>query len=370
MTSLIRPNVLGMRPYSPGKPIEEVRRELGLDRIIKLASNENPWGPSPMAVAAMRGALDELHRYPDGAAHAMRSAISSHFRVPMNQIVVGNGSDELIHMLGLVLIGSKDDEIIMGEPSFVQYKAAAALAPCKLIGVPLDNDQKHDLPAMLAAITDRTKLVFIANPNNPTGTIVSRAELSAFVERLPSTCVLVLDEAYYEFAVGFSTDYASSFDFLDTDKAVGLRTFSKAYGLAGLRVGYGFFPEWLADGMERIRAPFNVNSLAQVGAVAALQDVQHLSKTIEGTRHALDRLTTALERVGAKVTPSTANFVWADLGRPARPVFEALLQRGVIVRPGDVLGNPNAIRVSVGTDEEMDAFEEALLEVMKEAAIR
>jgi histidinol-phosphate aminotransferase len=370
MSSLIRPNVLRMRAYSPGKPIEELRRELGLSQIVKLASNENPWGPSPVAVRAIEEAVSDLHRYPDGAAHELRSAISSHFRIPLNQIVVGNGSDELIHMLGLVLINSEEDEIVAGHPSFVQYAAVANLAPCKLVQVPLDANETHDLRAMASAVTPRTKMVFVANPNNPTGTIVGRAELEWFIKQLPDTCVLVLDEAYFEFASASSSDYAGATEFLATEKVVSLRTFSKAYGLAGIRVGYGFFPAWLADGVERIRAPFNVNNLAQVAGAAALKDTAHLSKTLEGTRKALDRLSAIFKRVGAKATPSFANFVWADIGRPARPVFQSLLESGVIVRPGDVLGNPNALRVSVGTEAELDAFEKAFLGVIAEAAVR
>ena len=368
--SLIRPNVLRMRPYSPGKPIEEVRRELGLDRIIKLASNENPWGPSPLAMEAVHAAVAETNVYPDGAAYALRKALADHHGVPMDQIVVGDGSDELIHMIGLCLLGSPDDEVVMGVPSFVQYATAAYLAPSKLIQVPLDADQRHDLPAMARACNENTKIVFIANPNNPTGTCITRAELESFLTKLPAQVTVVLDEAYYEFAHAFAPDYASSQDFLASGNVVGLRTFSKAYGLAGLRVGYGFCPEWLADGVERIRAPFNVNSLAQAGGVAALKDTGFLQTTIEGTRRGLNRLTAVFQRVGAKVTPSFANFIWADLGQPARPVFQSLMERGVIVRSGDVLGNPNALRVSVGTDEEMDLFEEAFLAVMKEAALR
>jgi histidinol-phosphate aminotransferase len=370
MSSLIRPNVLGMRPYSPGKPIEEVRRELGLDRIIKLASNENPWGPSPLAVAAVRAAAEEMNLYPDGAAFELRRAISEHFGVPMSQIVAGDGSDELISLIGLTLLGSPDDEVVIGDPSFVRYAAASELAPCKLIRVPLDVEQKHDLHAMADAFSPRTRLVFVANPNNPTGTVVERAELETLMKRLPEKAILVLDEAYFEYASAYSTDYASSQDYLQTGRVVGLRTFSKAYGLAGLRVGFGFFPEWLADGIERTRAPFNVNSLAQVGGAAALRDKSHLQKTLTGTLDGLKRLAAVFKRVRAEPTPSYANFVWADLGRPARPVFQALLERGVIIRPGDVLGNDHAVRVTVGTSVELDVFEEALLDVMKEAAVR
>lgn len=368
--SLIRPNVLRMHPYSPGKPIEEVRRELGLDRIIKLASNENAWGPSPLAIDAVGAALSEVNLYPDGAAYALRKALSDHHGVPMKQIVMGDGSDELIHIIGLCLLGSPDDEVVMGVPSFVQYAKAAYLAPSKLVQVPVDAEQRHDLPAMAQACNENTKIVFIANPNNPTGTCISRTELEAFLSGLPSKVTVILDEAYYEFGHDYFPDYASSHDLLGRGNVVGLRTFSKAYGLAGLRVGYGFCPEWLADGIERVRAPFNVNSLAQAAGQAALGDTAHLKRTIEGTRRGLDRLTAVFQRVGAKATPSYANFVWADLGRPARPVFQSLMERGVIVRPGDVLGNPNALRVTVGTDEEMDIFEDAFLAVMKEAVLR
>lgn len=368
--SLIRPNVLRMHPYSPGKPIEEVRRELGLDRIIKLASNENPWGPSPLAVEAVRLAALEMNLYPDGAAFELRKALSDHHGVPMSQIVAGDGSDELIHLIGLCLLGSPHDEVVMGQPSFVRYSAAAELAPCKLIQVPLDADQKHDLTAMAAACTSRTKIVFIANPNNPTGTAVTRNELNVFLDQVPSNATVVLDEAYYEFASASISNYPSSHEYLSRGNVVGLRTFSKAYGLAGLRVGFGFFPEWLADGVERTRAPFNVNSLAQAAGVAALNDTSHLLKTVNGTRRGIERLTGVFERVGAKVTPSCANFIWADIGRPARPVFQSLLEKGIIVRPGDVLGNPNALRVSVGTEEELDYFEEVFLEIMKGAALR
>ncbi|MEA2553597.1 MAG: histidinol-phosphate aminotransferase, partial [Fimbriimonadaceae bacterium] len=326
--------------------------------------------PSPFAVEAVKQAAREMHLYPDGAAFELRRALSEHHGVPMEQIVAGDGSDELIHMLGLSLLGSEDDEVVMGEPSFVRYAAAAYLAPSRLIKVPLDAEQRHDLPAMAKAFSGRTKLVFIANPNNPTGTAVTRAELERFIDQLPPQATLVLDEAYHEFASAYFADYPSSQDYLSRGNVVGLRTFSKAYGLAGLRVGFGFFPEWLSDAVERTRAPFNVNSLAQFAGIAALKDVAHLRKTLEGTRRGIDRLTAAFEHVGARVPPSYANFVWADLGQPSRPVYEALLEKGVIVRPGDVLGNANALRVSVGTDEEMDVFEQAFFSVLKEAVAR
>jgi len=366
----VRANVLRMRPYSPGKPIDEVRRELGLDRIIKLASNENPWGPSPLAVAAIKNAAQELHLYPDGAAYDLRKAISDRCGVPMSQIVVGDGSDEIIAMIGLAMLEGPADEVIVGDPSFVRYATAAELTPCKLIRVSLDANDKHDLQAMAAAVTDRTKLIFIANPNNPTGTAVNRDEFDRFMKSLPKHVVVVLDEAYFEFANAYMSDYPSSQDYLSSGQVVGLRTFSKAYGLAGLRVGFGIFPEWLADGMERIRPPFNVNSLGQIGATAALGDTAHLNKTLSETKIGLQKLMDAFKTVGAKPRESFANFVWADMGMPARPLFQSLLERGVIVRPGDVLGNAHALRVSVGTREELDVFASALKEVMKAVAVQ
>jgi len=234
----------------------------------------------------------------------------------------------------------------------------------------LDSEARHDLDAMAAACTAKTKIVFIANPNNPTGTVVDRVSFEAFLSRLPESAVLVLDEAYFEFARAYCDDYPSSQDYLSHGRVVGLRTFSKAYGMAGMRVGYGFFPTWLADGVNRVRAPFNVNCMAQAAGAAAISDTAHLKKTIDGTREGLKKLNEIFSRVGAKVAPSFANFVWADLGQPARPIFDALLAKGIIVRPGDVLGNPNALRVSVGTPDELEMFEAALVEVMKAPAIR
>lgn len=366
----VRPNVRQMQPYSPGKPIEEVQRELGLSEVVKLASNENPLGPSPKAVAAVEATARKMHLYPDAAAHDLNAAIAAKLEVPRNQVILGNGSDEIIHLLGLVLIHSPEDEIVVGDPSFVRYDAAAHLAPCRLVKVALDGDERHDLSAMARAVTEHTRIVFIANPNNPTGTIVRKPEVDAFLNDLPAHVLTVLDEAYFEFAAHLS-DYPSAANYVREGRNVfGMRTFSKAYGLAGLRLGYGFGPAEIVDGMHRAREPFNVNLLAQAAGVAALDDEEHLRLTVENNAAGLARLSDALRRVGAKPCESFANFVFADLGRPARPVFQALLERGIIVRSGDVLGKPNCLRVSVGTEEEMDRFVEALESVMREAAAR
>ncbi|RYG16731.1 histidinol-phosphate transaminase, partial [bacterium] len=312
MAARIRPNVLQMTPYSPGKPVEEVKRELGLDRVVKLASNENPLGPSPKAVAAVQEAATRMHIYPDGSAHNLRTALSAKFGLPTNQILVGNGSDELIHLLGLILL-DEDSEMLMADPSFSRYDAAAHLAPAKLVKVPLDADYRHDLPAMAKAVTDRTKLVWIANPNNPTGTVVKEQEFSQFLHDIPVDTIVVLDEAYYEFAMGVE-GYPDSVEYIKAGwpNVVGLRTFSKAYGLAGIRVGYGFASPVVADAIERAREPFDVNALAQVAAVAALDDDEHIQKTVELNRRGLETLAQAFKEVGAKPLESYANFMYAD----------------------------------------------------------
>lgn len=360
-----RSNVLKMAPYSAGKPIDEVKRELGLTRVIKLASNENPLGPSPMAVAAVREAADQIHLYPDASAFMLREALSTHYDLPIGQIVVGNGSDEIIHLLGQIMLGSHEDEIIVGHPSFVRYDAAASLADCKLVRVPLTEDMRIDLPGIAKVVTENTKIIFIANPNNPTGTIVTNSELDQMMESVPSSVVVVVDEAYYEFAEG-TPEFPNSLDYVRKyPNVIGMRTFSKTYGLAGIRVGYAFVSEPIASAIDRAREPFNVNSLAQVAAVAALSDKDHLNKTVELNRRGLEKMHQAFLEFGANPFKSYANFIMADLGRPARPVFQALLEQGVITRSGDVLGLPNCLRVSVGTDEEVGIFIEELAKILR-----
>ncbi len=356
MSLRIRPNVLKMEPYSPGKPISEVKRELGLDRVVKLASNENPFGPSPKAVAAVQQAALDMHIYPDGAAHDLKVAISRKFGVSFDQIMVGNGSDELIHILGLVFLGGESDEMMMGDPSFSRYDAAAHLAPSQLVKIPLDSEYRHDLDAMAGAVTPNTRMIWIANPNNPTGTIIRKHAFERFLDSIREDIVVVLDEAYHEFAES-DPELPNSIDYVKQGRnVIGLRTFSKAYGLAGIRVGFGVAPEGIIDATNRAREPFNVNSLAQAAAIAALDDTEHVIRTVEHNRRGLDRLNAAFRELGAEPMESHANFVFADLKQPARPVFAALLKRGVITRSGDVLGLPNCLRVSVGTDEEIDIF--------------
>jgi histidinol-phosphate aminotransferase len=363
MSLPIRANILAMNPYVPGKPVEEVKRELGLTRVIKLASNENPLGPSPKAVAAIRAAADQLHFYPDGASFELKAAISRKFGLPAENIMLGNGSDEIIHLLSLILL-QKGDNLIMGTPGFARYPAGAHLVEAAVIGVPMDKDLRHDLTAIAKAATERTKLIFIANPNNPTGTIVRRGEVDGFLRDLPPQAVVVLDEAYADFTVGVD-DFPNSIPYVKAGQnVVGLRTLSKSHGLAGIRIGFGFADAALVDAYHRAREPFNVNLLAQVAGIAALDDEDHVAATVANNQEGLDRLNAAFRAVGCHPFESYANFVLADLGRPARPIYDALLRRGVIVRPGDLLGTPNAIRVTVGTPEEVGTFIEEFHAVM------
>lgn len=360
-----RPNVLKMAPYSPGKPIGEVKRELGLTDVVKLASNENPLGPSSEAIQAIRDAARQVHLYPDASSYDLRSALARHMGMPLDQIMVGNGSDELIHLLGIIFL-NPGDNMVVGLPSFVRYDAAAELASAECVRVPIDSDYRIDLPAMAKAVNEKTKIVWIANPNNPTGTMVTRDEVRGFLQGLPAHVVTVLDEAYFEYAQEHP-DYPDSREFIrEGHQVIGLRTFSKAYGLAGLRVGYGFAAPEVVDAIQRAREPFNVNLVAQSAAIAALEDRAHLEKAIEINREGRDRLTAAFREFGAKPVESLTNFILADLGEPAEPWFQALLRQGVIVRSGHVLGLPSCLRVSVGTADECTRFIDALKAVKKE----
>ncbi len=361
----LRENVLRLAPYSPGKPIDEVKRELGLTDVVKLASNENPFGPSPRVTEALARAAGTLNLYPDASGHAVKEALGRHYGIGPAQIALGNGSDELIHLLALILLEGGLGNVVLGSPSFVRYEAAAGVADVAVKAVPLDRDYRHDLGAMAQAVDAETRLVFIANPHNPTGTAVGRDDLRRFLDRLPDTVVTVLDEAYFEYGRGVG-DYPDGLEFVREGRnVVVLRTFSKAYGLAGLRLGYAFAGPDIVDAMDRAREPFNVNSLAQAAAVAALADQAHVEDGVARNSAGLQRIERAAAQMGLRTIPSLANFVVVHLGRPAGPVFQELLKRGVIVRSGEVLGLPGSIRVSVGTEDEVERFLQAFEEVMK-----
>lgn len=339
--------------YEPGKPIEDVARELGLKPadIIKLASNENPLGPSPKALEAMRDALERSHIYPDGGGYYLREAIAGEFGLKRENVILGNGSNEIIEFVGHGFL-KPGDEVITARHAFVVYKLMATLFGAKTIEVP-DPDFKHDLDEMAAAITPRTREVFVANPNNPTGTLVSQAEIDRFVDRVPPHVIIIFDEAYHEFL----QNAPDTIKFVREGRpnVVVLRTFSKIQGLANLRIGYGLGSAEIMEVLQKTRQPFNANGIAQAGALAGLKDRDHQQKTRELTWRGRDYLQTEFAAMGLEFVPSYANFVLVKVGNGGG-VFKELLQRGVIVRDMTSYGLPEWIRVSVGTMPQNERF--------------
>lgn len=359
---LIRPGIEKLTPYSPGKPISEVQRELGLTDIIKLASNENPLGPSPAALQAMQDALREVRLYPDNDCHDLRQALSRRLGFPPEQIIVGRGSDEIIHMIGLAFL-RPGEEAIMPEPPFTLYEFTTQLMGGVQVRVPL-RDFTYDLPAMAEKLNARTKLVFLANPNNPTGTIVRKDAVAQFMSQLPPKTIVVFDEAYREYAD--DSEYPDGLDYVrEGANALVLRTFSKVYALAGLRIGYGVGPPHLMKWLHNVREPFNVSSVAQAAALASLDDEQQVRRATQTNREGKRYLYAEFERLGLKYVPTQANFIFLDVGTDSRAVFEQLLRRGVIVRTGDVFGFPTFVRVTIGTPEQNRRFVKSLEEVLK-----
>lgn len=347
--------------YPPGKPLEELEREYGVKDAIKLASNENPLGPSPMACRAIQEAIGKLHRYPDGSSYYLKDRLAERFGVSPDQIVLGNGSNELIEFLVKVFV-RPGCEVISSTPSFLVYVKAIQAAGGLNIVIPL-KDNRHDLDAIIRAVTSETRIIFLDNPNNPTGSVVSRRELDIFFSALPDNIVVVMDEAYMEFVRDGATP--SGLDYLrDDSRVVMLRTFSKAYGIAGLRVGYGIMDATLAGYLERVRQPFNVNSLAQAGALAALDDVEHLNKTLRITWDGLAFLTDGLKGLGCHVLTSHTNFLFAKIHRDAKKVYEAMLREGVIIRAMVAYGFPEHIRITVGLPHENERCLIALKRVL------
>lgn len=346
--TLVRPAVLTQPVYEPGKPIETVARELGLDpaTIIKLASNENPFGPSPLAVAAAKQALEHGELYPDGGCFALREKLAAVRGLSPDQIAVGNGSNEILELLGHALIGP-GDEVVMGAPAFVVYKLVTLAFGGKPVEVPLVN-HRHDLAALRAAITPRTKLVFVCSPNNPTGTANTEAELLAFARSLPEHVVGVFDEAYAEYVTP-TPDLRPLIR--EGRNVICLRTFSKIYGLASLRVGYGYASVEMVAALNRMRQPFNVNAIAQAAALAALDDVEFTTRCVKANSAGLAQLEQGFRSLGLESVPSVANFLMVRVGDGGR-YFDALQRRGVIVRPIKSYGMPEWLRVTVGTAEQ------------------
>ena len=362
LEDLASPYLRGLVPYSPGKPIEEVERELGIRESVKLASNENPLGPSPPALAALRDALPDVHRYPDGSGYRLSQALARHWGVSPDMVILGNGSNELLELTGRCFL-MPGDEAVYARQAFIVYDMVAQITGASKIAVPL-ADFAHDLPAMRAAVTSRTKLVFVANPNNPTGTAVPPRVLEDFLASLPPEVLVVLDEAYYEYLPPEITPNALRFA-QDGRLVLVLRTFSKIYGLAGLRIGYGIGPAPLIALLNRVREPFNTNSLAQAAATAALRDEHHVQSTRAITEAGRKYLTEECRALGLSVVPSVANFLLVEVGRPGPAIADALLRHGVIVRPMAGYGFPTHLRISIGTPSENEWCVRALKTVLR-----
>ena len=348
-------------PYAPGKPIEEVEREYGIEGSVKLASNENPLGPSPRAVRALRERLDQLHLYPDGDCFYLKRGLAEKLGVPPERLIFGNGSNELIELAVRTFL-RVGDEAVMADRAFVVYRLVvqAAGGSCRI--VPL-KDFTHDLEGMARAITPRTRIVFLANPNNPTGTIYRRKEWESFLKRISSEVLLIVDEAYFEYVA--DPEYPDSLRYHGEERALlTLRTFSKLYGLAGLRIGYGIGPKGIVDLMHRVRQPFNVNAAAQWAALAALGDGDHVERSLKVNRQGKGYLGDELARLGLEQVPSQANFILVRVG-DGQAVFNRLLRRGIIVRPMEPYELPEHIRVTIGTEKGNRRFISELKAIIK-----
>lgn len=367
LEDLIPEYIRGIPAYIPGKPVEEVERELKI-RAVKLASNENPLGPSPLALEAVQRALPAANRYPEGGSKLLREALAARHGISPGEIFIGLGSSEIIDLASRALL-RPDLAGVTSHGTFALYPIAIRASGATLLEVPLRN-YTFDLPAIAGAITRETRIVYLANPNNPTGTAFGAAELDAFLARVPQDVLVVLDEAYIDYAE--RKDYPHSLDlFRDRENLLILRTFSKVYGLAGLRIGYGIARAGLVHEWNKLRTPFNTSNVAQAAALAALDDAEHVRRSIAITRAGRAQLLAGLARMGLQAVPSETNFVFLNLGPHARQVAAELLQRGVIVRPLGWTGFPDAIRVSIGIPEENETFLAAMGQVWPaHAAVR
>jgi histidinol-phosphate aminotransferase len=355
----VKPWVQKLQPYVPGKPIEELERELGIANAVKLASNENPLGPSPRAVEAIWNAAERVHRYPDGACFRLREALSTRLGVAPEQLVFGTGCDEILELLAKCFLGPSD-EVVFAWPSFAMYPIVAQGMGATAVRIPLDGELVHDLSAMREAVTSRTRLVIVCNPNNPTGTSVGAAAFDRFAASLPDHVVLAVDEAYVEYAR--RPDLPDTLGWVRRRPATCvLRTFSKIYGLAGLRVGYAIAGRELASYLERARHPFNVNVIAEAAALAALDDHEHVERARRTNADGFEFLTRELRRLGLQTWPSDANFLLAEA---KAGTYERLLREGVIVRPMAGFGLPDHIRITIGTAEENERLVKALERVV------
>ena len=361
LESMIRPEVQKLEVYIPGKPVEEVQREYGLDEIIKLASNENPFGVSPLALDALKKEIERVCEYPEGACPALRQKIAEQLHIHEDMVTVSNGADNVLMMVAQAFV-EKGDEVVMAAPTFPIYKTVVTLMGGVPVEIPLKN-HTHDLEAMAAATGEKTKAVFICNPNNPTGAIVSRDELDAFLEKVPDNVLVVLDEVYGDFTA--SGDFPDGVDYIRTERPImSIRSFSKLYGLAGLRIGYGIGPLELIEALNRVREPFPVNRPAAAAALAALHDEAFREMVIRETEKGRVFLAEAFDRLGLDHLASHTNFIFVDLKTDAQEIFQALLKKGFIIRPGKTWGTPTCCRITVGTDEQNRKLVRALEEVL------
>jgi histidinol-phosphate aminotransferase len=360
------PAIRGLHPYQPGKPIDELEREYGVTNIIKLASNENPLGPSPSALAAIRCAMQDVWLYPDGNGFELKLKLATRHGVGIDQITLGNGSSDVLEFVIRSFV-TPEDEVLFSEHAFALYPLLTQAVGATAVAAPARH-WGYDLDALRQRINERTKVIFIANPNNPTGTWLGSGELEAFVADVPEHVLVVVDEAYFDYAHYLDTgdrNYPDCMGWIGKySNLIVARTFSKSHGLAGLRVGYAVSDSQVADLMNRVRPPFNVNSLALVAAAASLDDIEHLEKSVRMNAAGLRQLEQAFEMMGLEYIPSLANFVSVEVGRSGTEVFEALLHEAVIVRPVANYGMPEHVRVTVGKPEENERFIESLKRVL------
>jgi histidinol-phosphate aminotransferase len=350
--------------YQPGKPIEELEREHGITGAIMVATNENPLGPSPRALAALPAVLAQLHRYPDAGGFALRRAIAARFEVEIGQVALGNGSNDLLYQLVLATC-EPADEVLSHRHSFLSYRLAAQVVGRPFVAAPTTPDLSCDVDALIAAISPRTKLIVVGTPNNPTGSVITTAGIDRLIAGLPARALLVIDEAYGDYAAMWpEVDHADGLAAQRRDpRVVVLRTFSKAYGLAGLRVGFAVADRVVVDVLGRVGRTFHVSSLAQAGALAALDDTEHVARSARYARRAIERYAAEIRGPGVRIYPSLGNFVLIDCGRPSTPIYEQLLARGVIVRPMAAWGLPGHLRLSIARDEDMPRVIAALNDV-------
>jgi histidinol-phosphate aminotransferase len=351
-----------IKPYTPGKPLWELQDELGLQEVIKLASNENPLGASPKAIEAIFNILNELNRYPDAHAVELKKIIASRLDLKTEQLIITNGADELITLISETFL-EPSDEIIVPFPSFSEYDFGAHLMGAKVVPVPLDHEYQFNIETILEAVTEHTKLIYICSPNNPTGTYMPKSMLENLIHSLPKNILVVFDSAYSHFAT--NEDYTNGLEFVRSDDPIiVLQTFSKIYGLAGLRVGFGVAPKSIIQSILHVKEPFNVNSLAQAAAVAALRDHEHVKRSRQLNTEGRVQLYKVLSVLGLEYTESMGNFILVKFGVHANDVYQQLLTHGVIVRYGDIWGLPEHIRISIGTQEEFTILIEAISSIL------